>query len=172
MNLEDFDRTMQLKEDDLYDIDLWALHQANQCSQAMTNYLNNYEYGLAKIEFEKFFWHDFCDNYLEIVKDKIYKPEKYTDGDKQKTSAQFALYHTFLAIIKMIAPYLPFVTEELYQNYYRENVKSESVHVLPFPNGDIFKISEGMSDTVADIEELLVIIEKVRGYKTDKQLGL
>jgi len=134
MNLSDFDVKTQLKEEDLCDIDLWALNQANQCSKAMNEYLNNYEYGLAKIEFEKFFWHDFCDNYLEIVKEKIYKPEKYTDGAKQKLSAQFALYHTFLAIIKMIAPYLPFVTEELFQTYYKENNSSESIHVLPFPN--------------------------------------
>jgi valyl-tRNA synthetase len=122
MNLTDFDCSIALEEKDLYDIDLRILHQANNCSQAMTNYLNNYEYGLAKIEFEKFFRHDFCDNYLEIVKDKIYKPEKYKDGAKQKLSAQFALYQVFLAIIKMIAPYLPFITEELYQTYYKENI--------------------------------------------------
>ena len=138
----------------------------------MTKYLNEYEYGLAKIEFERFFRHDFCDNYLEIVKEKIYKPEKYANGEKQKLSAQFSLYHTFLAIIKMIAPYLPFITEELYQTYYKENIKSDSIHILSFPNGDIFAISEGMSDIDLTIEELLIVIEKVRGYKTEKQLGL
>ena len=138
----------------------------------MTKYLNEYEYGLAKIEFERFFRHDFCDNYLEIVKEKIYKPEKYTNGTKQKLSAQFALYHTFLAIITMIAPYLPFITEELYQEYYHKDIKSDSVHILSFPNNDIFPISEGMADIDLTIEELLVVIEKVRGYKTEKQLGL
>ncbi len=172
MNLEDFKRDTKLEEKDLCDIDLRILHQANNCSQAMTSYLNNYEYGLAKIEFEKFFRHDFCDNYLEIVKEKIYKPEKYANGEKQKLSAQFSLYHTFLAIIKMIAPYLPFITEELYQTYYKENIKSDSIHILSFPNGDIFAISEGMSDIDLTIEELLIVIEKVRGYKTEKQLGL
>lgn len=133
MNLTDFATKTKMKENELYQIDLWILHQANKTSKAMTEYLNEYEYGLAKIEFEKFFRHDFCDNYLEIVKDKIYKPEKYTDGAKQKLSAQFALYHTFLAIIKMIAPYLPFITEELYQEYYQKNIKSDSIHVLDFP---------------------------------------
>ena len=138
----------------------------------MTKYLNEYEYGLAKIEFERFFRHDFCDNYLEIVKEKIYKPEKYTNGAKQKLSAQFALYNIFLNIIKMIAPYLPFITEELYQTYYKKDIESDSIHVLSFPNNDIFTISEGMSDIDLTIEELLIVIEKVRGYKTEKQLGL
>jgi valyl-tRNA synthetase len=170
MNLEDFDpaapcgagRQTKIDEKDLYPIDLRILNQINKTSKSMTDYLNDYEYGLAKIEFEKFFRHDFCDNYLEIVKDKIYKPEKYTDGAKQKISAQFALYHAFAAIIKLIAPYLPFITEELYQTYYKEQTKSASIHVLPYPNGDIFAITQGMADISLLVEDILIIIEKVR----------
>ena len=172
MNLSDFDTTTTIEEKDLYPIDLWILNQINAISKAMTAYLNDYEYGQAKLEFEKFFRHDFCDNYLEIVKEKIYKPEKYTDGNKQKLSAQFALYHTFAAIIKLIAPYLPFITEELYQTYYKQNNVSESIHILSFPNGDIFPIVQDMTTTATAVEELLMVIEKVRGYKTEKQLWL
>ena len=172
MNLEDYDRNTKLEEKDLYPIDLWILNQINNTSKAMTEYLNNYEYGLAKIEFEKFFRHDFCDNYLEIVKDKIYKAEKYTNGTQQKISAQFALYHSLLAIIKLIAPYLPFVTEELYQTYYKEEIKSDSLHVLKYPNGDIFAITQELKTISEAVEELLIIVEKVRWYKTDKQLWL
>lgn len=172
MNLEDYDRNTKLEEKDLYPIDLWILNQINATSKAMTEYLNNYEYGLAKIEFEKFFRHDFCDNYLEIVKDKIYKAEKYTNGAQQKISAQFALYHSLLAIIKLIAPYLPFVTEELYQTYYKEQITADSLHILSYPNGDIFAITQGMEDIVRLMEDVLVIIEKVRWYKTEKQLWL
>lgn len=172
MNLEDYDRNTKLDEKELYPIDLWILNQINATSKAMTEYLNNYEYGLAKIEFEKFFRHDFCDNYLEIVKDKIYKAEKYTNGAQQKISAQFALYHSLLAIIKLIAPYLPFVTEELYQTYYKKEQKSDSIHILSYPNGDIFAITQGMEDIVRLMEDVLIIIEKVRWYKTEKQLWL
>ena len=172
MNLEDFDRGTTLEEKDLYPIDLWILNQINKTSKAMTDYLNNYEYGLAKIEFERFFRHDFCDNYLEIVKDKIYKAEKYSNGAQQKISAQFALYHSLFAIIKLIAPYLPFVTEELYQTYYKEQITSDSLHVLSYPNGNIFAITQDMKTISAAVEELLIIVEKVRWYKTEKQLWL
>lgn len=170
MNLSDFDVTTKLEEKDLYPIDLRILNQINTTSKAMTEYLNDYEYGQAKLEFEKFFRHDFCDNYLEIVKEKVYKPEKYGDGQKQKLSAQFALYHSFGAIIKLIAPYLPFITEELYQTYYKQNIKSESIHILSFPNNDIFPIVQDMTTTKAAVDELLTLIEKVRGYKTERQL--
>lgn len=162
MNLSDFDSTTQVEEKDLYPIDLRILNQINATSKAMTEQLNGYEYGQAKLEFEKFFRHDFCDNYLEIVKEKIYKPEKYTDGQKQKVSAQYALYHTFAAIIKLIAPYLPFITEELYQTYYKNGIESDSIHTLSFPNNDIFAITQDMKNINSAVDELLTVIEKVR----------
>lgn len=170
MNLSDFDVSTTLDEKDLYPIDLWILKQINTTSKSMTTYLNEYEYGQAKLEFEKFFRHDFCDNYLEIVKEKVYKPEKYTNGQKQKLSAQFALYHSFAAIIKLIAPYLPFITEELYQSYYKQNNSPESIHLLSFPNNDVFSITQDMTAISAAADELLTVVEKVRGYKTEKQL--
>ena len=95
-----------------------------------------------------------------------------SDGTKQKVSAQFALYNTFLAIIKLIAPYLPFITEELYQTYYKEHATSESIHLLSFPHDDIFPISQDLTTITVAVEELLMVIEKVRGYKTEKQLWL
>jgi len=162
MNLSDFNVATKIDEKDLCPIDLRILNQINTTSKIMTDHLNDYEYGQAKLEFEKFFRHDFCDNYLEIVKEKIYKPEKYADGQKQKVSAQFALYHTFGAIIKLIAPYLPFITEELYQIYYKSNVKSESIHTLSFPNNDVFPITQDLKNINSAVEELLTIIEKVR----------
>lgn len=170
MNLSDFDVTTTIEEKDLYPIDLWMLNQINTTSKLMNQQLNDYEYGQAKLEFERFFRHDFCDNYLEIVKEKIYKPEKYSDGAKQKLSAQYTLYHTFLAIIKLIAPYLPFITEELYQTYYKENFTTDSIHLVSYPNNDIFPITQDLTTIHSAVEELLTIIEKVRGYKTEKQL--
>lgn len=172
MNLSDFEVTTKVDEKDLYPIDLRILNQINTASKAMNEYLNEYEYWQAKLEFERFFRHDFCDNYLEIVKEKIYKPEKYKAGTKQKVSAQYALYHTFLAIIKLIAPYLPFITEELYQTYYKNALKADSIHRLSFPNNDIFPIAQDMTAISAAVDELLIVIEKVRGYKTEKQLWL
>ncbi|MCX6825107.1 MAG: valine--tRNA ligase [candidate division SR1 bacterium] len=179
MNLQDFDpgkpragQKITLTEDALCPIDLWIFAQANKTSQEMVKHLNNYEFGLARIEFEKFFRHDFCDNYLEIVKDKIYKAEKYPNGTAEKLSAQYTLYHTLFAIIKMIAPILPFITEELYQTYYSQTLGEKSVHTLAYPNNDIFTMKQSMEPIYKRMESIFQIIEKVRGYKTENKLGL
>ncbi|MDT9121724.1 class I tRNA ligase family protein, partial [Escherichia coli] len=77
-----------------------------------------YEYSRAKLEIDRFFWKDFADNYLEMVKGRVYQG----DGDA-KLSAQYTLYKVLLTIIKLFAPIVPFVTEEIYQTYYKENEK-------------------------------------------------
>ncbi|EKD25245.1 MAG: hypothetical protein ACD_80C00097G0007 [uncultured bacterium (gcode 4)] len=172
MNLQDFDQKIALTEDKLCPIDIWVLAQANKTSQEMVKHLNNYEFGLARIEFEKFFRHDFCDNYLEIVKDKIYKAEKYPNWSAEKLSAQYTLYHTLFAIIKMIAPILPFITEELYQTYYSQVLGEKSVHTLAYPNNDVFAIKQSLEPVYKNMDTVFQIIEKVRGYKTDSKLWL
>ena len=172
MNLADFDRNTQLNESDLAPIDLRLFKQANETSAAMTKHLGDYEFGLARIAFEKFFWHDFCDHYLEIVKDKIYKFDKYENGTKEKTSAQFTLYHGLYAILRMIAPILPFITEELYQTHYQAEQKLTSIHEAAFPNNDIYTIAQDMETINKTVDQLFAIIEKTRGYKTENKLGL
>ena len=172
MNLADFDRTTQLNESDLAPIDLRLFKQANETSAAMTKHLGDYEFGLARIAFEKFFWHDFCDHYLEIVKDKIYKFDKYENGTKEKASAQFTLYHGLYAILRMIAPILPFITEELYQTHYQTEQKLTSIHQAVFPNNDIYTIAQDMETINKTVDQLFAIIEKTRGYKTENKLGL
>jgi valyl-tRNA synthetase len=61
----------------LYPTDKWILLRLNGLIIDMRKYLDNYEYGLAKIKFEEFFWRDFCDNYLEMIKVRLYQPERF-----------------------------------------------------------------------------------------------
>jgi valyl-tRNA synthetase len=89
----------------------------------MNEHLDHYEYGLAKIAFEEFFRKDFCDNYLELIKVRLYKPELFEDGEIKKQSGQKTLHDVFYIIIQLIAPYLPHITEEIYQDYFGWNKK-------------------------------------------------
>lgn len=89
----------------------------------------DYEYSKAKQEFEQFFWNMFCDNYLEIVKKRVYQGK----GDK-KISAQYTLYHSLLTILKLISPIMPFITEEIYQKYFRKFEKDKSIHISKWPS--------------------------------------
>ncbi len=97
---------------------------------------SNYEVGLAKIAFEEFFWRDFCDNYLEFIKNRLYKPELYGNGEELKSSAQYALGQCFWTILRLVAPIIPHVTEELYQDIFKSQYGYESLHLADFPSVD------------------------------------
>lgn len=133
--------------------------------EKMRKHLDHYEFGLAKIVFEEFFWTEFCDNYLEMVKVRLYKPELFENGEEKKKSAQYALYHVFSIIIRLLAPYLPHVTEAIYLDYFKKFEGHSSLHQQEYPLSPSFVY--GVS--VVPVFEL---ISQVRGYKTSNQLSL
>lgn len=125
LNLEDFNFK---QPNEFEEFDLLFLTKLNKIIESTTNYFDKYEYSKAKYEIEQFFFKDFCDNYLEIIKKRIYNSQ----GDK-KISAQYVLYNSILSIIKMFAPIIPFVTEELYHKYFIQHEKTKSIHLTQWP---------------------------------------
>ena len=128
MNLEGYKGEKPKK---LEPLDELFLNKLNSLIEDCTNSFESYEYSQAKLKVEQFFWSDFCDNYLEIVKKRVYQSE---DGSQKKLSAQYTLYKSLLTILKIIAPIMPFITEEIYQEYFRKNEKIKSIHVSEWPN--------------------------------------
>ncbi|MEK7432017.1 MAG: valine--tRNA ligase [Cyanobacteriota bacterium] len=171
MNLTDYDVKTKVNFEDLESSDKWILLRIQETAKKMEENLNKFEFGSAMSEFEKYFWHDFCDFYLEMVKDRIYKPEKYENGQNKKLSAQYALYVSLNSIIKLIAPYLPHITEELYQKYYKDDEKIISVHLTKFPV-DIIPAQENTENIFSGITKVIEIIEAVRKFKTDNKIRL
>jgi valyl-tRNA synthetase len=125
MNLEGYDGKKPKK---LEPLDELFFGELNLLVKNSTKNFLNYEYSKVKLDVEQFFWNDFCDNYLEIVKKRVYQGT----GDK-KLSAQYTLYKSLLTILKMIAPIMPFITEEIYQEYFKKNEKEKSIHVSGWP---------------------------------------
>lgn len=153
MNLKDWDGKKPKK---LEKTDELFLGKLNIAIKSSTKSFEEYEYSRAKFNAEEFFWKTFCDNYLEIVKKRIYNEK----GDK-KTSAQYTLYQSLLAILKMMAPITPFITEEIYQTYFKKFEKAKSIHISSWPEKiKIGKVNE------KDFDELVKIISKVRHEKT------
>lgn len=74
-----------------------------------TKLLDQYEIGLARHEIDDLFWKDFCDDYLEIVKDRLYKP--HIHGEKERCATQYTIYYALLNILKLYAIYIPHQTE-------------------------------------------------------------
>lgn len=146
-------------------IDKWLLTKLSRTIERCTDALENYEYSKAKKEAEEFFWKIFTDNYLEIVKDRIYNFENYENNEI--FSAFFSLYNSLLAIIKLFAPIVPHITEEIYQSYFIRFEKKKSIHISSWPTKiAIFEQEEKLGD------EFIEIIAKIRKYKSDNKLAM
>jgi valyl-tRNA synthetase len=100
MQLQDYDGS---KPNEVLPIDEWIIERVKRLEMVVAENLNQYEIGLAKHEIDEFFWNDFCDDYLEIVKDRLYKPEIH--GISERLSGQYALYKVLLEILKLYAIY-------------------------------------------------------------------
>ena len=153
------------KQCELLPMDKWIIAKFNNMYANFIRYFDKYEIGLAMNELESFFW-NFCDNYIEIAKNRLYKPEIY--GEAAKQSAQFASYHVFLGMLKMFAIYLPHVTEELYQNTFISTVNEISVHKLQLATIDV----DIDADIISKGDEVVDIVSKIRQFKTENKLSL
>ncbi|MBU2562556.1 MAG: valine--tRNA ligase [Nanoarchaeota archaeon] len=152
MNLEDYNGKKPKK---LEKIDELFLIKLNNLIQEATNYFEIYEFSKAKAEIEKFFWQIFCDNYLEIIKKRIYNEK----GDK-RISAQYTLYQSLLAMLKMIAPLMPFIAEEIYQGYFKKTQKDKSIHLSNWPE------KMGVKGKTETFDLMIEVISKVRQKKS------
>ena len=151
----------------LEEIDKWIMSRINRLIQFCTESFDNYEYSKAKAETEKFFWQMFCDNYLEIVKDRLYNPDKY--AKTAKDSAQFTLYNALIVILKLMAPIMPFITEEIYQLYFANDEKCKSIHLSGWPKFDKTMIDEEAEKTG---DFVVYAIAEARKAKSEKGVSL
>ena len=133
MNMKNFNNK---KSKNLEELDKIFLFHLNLLIKKCTEHFEKYEYSKVKAETEQFFWNHFCDNYLEIVKKRVYQGE----GNKKK-SAQHTLYKSLLTILKIFAPIMPFITEEIYQEYFKKTEKDKSIHISKWPEYDSKKPS-------------------------------
>lgn len=147
-------------------LDKWLLaHLANTIDEA-TAYFEKYEYSKARAVIDQFFWGTYCDQYLELVKGRIYNEERIPSA---KTAAQQTLHSAMLAIIKLFAPFVPHVTEEIYQGYFREHDGATSVHTSRWPEAH-----EEWRDVAAEQagDMIVTVLSGVRKYRSENQLGM
>lgn len=143
--------------------DRWILARTQQLVARVTALFRDYDYATAKSEIETFFWRDLADNYLEMAKKRLY------DGDEAGDGARYALYHALLATLKMLAPFLPYVTEQIYSGLLATADGYASIHLSRWP-----LVDERLVDEMAVIagEALVAIATAVRRYKSENNLSL
>ncbi len=109
MNLEGFAPKGVPGEEELALCDKWILAKFQECARAVTDNLENFDLGLAATKLYDFVWSEFCDWYIEMAKQGL-------NGDDalRKKATQEVLYYVLLGTLKLLHPYIPFVTEEVY----------------------------------------------------------
>lgn len=147
--------------------DHWLLSKLQNVIRECTSAFDEYEYARAKAAAELFFWHTFCDYYLEIVKDRLYNPA--IRGEKARQSAQQGLYVSLLSVLKLVAPIMPHITEEIYQLYFAAQENKKSIHISSWPKFEKKWIDES-AELAGDIG--VDIINTVRKYKSEHQWSM
>ena len=144
-------------------VDRWILSRYHQVIAAATEHLDQYEYSLALKGVERFFFAEFCDNYLEIVKERFWTPDRFTVG--QVEAARHTLYTIGLGVLKAFAPFIPYITEDLYRIVFHQFGGPDSIHVAPWPEAD-----KTMIDADADElgKTLVAILTGARRWKTEQ----
>src|SRR3989344_4859833 len=147
--------------------DRWVLSKLNRIINESTKDLEKYEYHKLKMLGSNFFWSTFSDNYLEIIKDSLYNPDRR--GKESRKSAQYTLYHSLLGILKLYAPIMPFITEEIYMGYYLGKEKTKSIHISDWPKVDK-KMIDNKIEKIGD--RAVKIISNVRKFKSENNKSL
>lgn len=147
------------------DYDKYFLHNLQHVVELVTADYERYEYALAMLKLENFFWKEFCDNYLEITKSRAYN-ENGDDCTGQR-SALITLYHSLEIILKLFAPVMPHITEELYQILY---ATKNSVHQRG--NWPVLNLNETEENVIIQSGLFVEILDLVRKAKANANLSI
>lgn len=145
--------------------DKWLISKLHTVVAKATAAFKEFEYAQAMEAVEEFFWKDFCDNYLEIVKGRAYNEDGSNAAGQQSAVATLLL--ALEMVLRLMAPFMPHITEELYQNIFGEG---ESIHARGmWPNSADYLLDE---DAFAQGEVMVGIIDEVRKSKAEKNLSV
>ena len=135
--------------------DKWILSRYSDVVNSVTQYFNSYQFDKAMRDAENFIWHELADHYIEMVK------------SRKDDAARYTLYTVLLGSIKMIAPFMPHITEDVYQEHFLKHEKVKSIHLSTWPEKVLTdKEAEATGDVLKDV------IAAIRGWKSEKKMPL
>lgn len=160
MQLEDIE---EFKENDITELDLskmiyvdkWIISKLNTLVKEVTENLENYDLGVAAQKIYDFIRNDFCDWYIEIVKPRLFNKE-----DESRYTVQFILNYVLCTSLKLLHPFMPFITEEIYSKLYH---KPESIMMTEFPK---YKEELDFKNEEELAIEIMNIITEIRNIRS------
>lgn len=153
MNFPD-DGIKDVAVSELTDADKWILSKVNALVKEVTENLEKYELGIGADKLYSFIWEEFCDWYIEMV-----KPRLYNDTDTTKAAALYTLKKVLVTSLKLLHPYMPFVTEEIFMTLQDEE---ESIMISQWPVYDEKMVFSAEENSVEIIKEAVRGIRNIR----------
>ncbi len=154
-------------------LDLWIISKLRKTTIKVTEEFELYEYSLARLALEDFFWKDFCDNYLEAVKARTYNED--AENQPSRLSAIYTIYFCLSAVLRMFAPFVPHITEELYSHIFAAELEGkpaemQSIHA----RGNWVEVDEFIENQAAEkIGEIFIeSLEQIRKIKAEANVSI
>ena len=151
MNLGEFKEEEQTM-DELTTSDKWILTKLEQTIQTVRKHMDQYEFHVVGTELYRFIWDDFCDWYIELTKGSI------------NNTTKTVLIKVLTCILKMLHPFMPYVTEEIYQML---PIHEESIMISHYP---VYEEEYVFEKETKDMEEMIDFITRVRTYKLEQKV--
>lgn len=148
-------------------INAWIFDVFSKMMVEYNRYFNEYEFSLALAAIEQFFWQQFCDNYVEFIKHRLYNESHYSPQLIQETKQ--TLSEIGFRILQCFAPFVPHITEKLYHQMFKKHQEPISLHVTNLQNYQLRFCGEIIEQKIV---LLLEIVKEVRKLKTERQLSL
>ena len=155
MNIEKADLS-NVSLADLTPADKWILSKANSLVKEVTDNMEKYDFGVAVAKLNDFIWEEFCDWYIEMV-----KPRLYNEEDTTKAAALFTLKKVLTISLKLLHPYMPFITEEIFCSLQDEE---ESIMVSEWP---VFKEEFDFKAEENEVEMIKNAVRNIRNLRAD-----
>ncbi len=152
MNLDAATVPETVEMESLTGADRWILSKVNRLACEVTENMEKFELGIAVQKVYDFIWEEFCDWYIEMV-----KPRLYGEGDSTKAAALWTLKKVLSSALKMLHPFMPFITEEIYCTL---NPEEESIMIASWPE---YREDWNFAKEEAEVE---MMKEAVRGIRT------
>ncbi|MBR2213982.1 MAG: valine--tRNA ligase [Eubacterium sp.] len=156
MNMPEDGIDLDKKPENFTDADKWILSKANKVTKDVTDNMDKYEIGIAADKIYNFIWEEFCDWYIEMV-----KPRLYNDDDETKYAALWTLQKVLIDSLKLLHPYMPFITEEIFCNL---QDKEESIMVSDWP---VFTDEFDFEEEEAAVELIKEAVRAIRNVRSE-----
>ena len=145
---------------DLTAADKWILSKMNNLVKEVTDNMEKYDLGIAVAKLNDFIWEEFCDWYIEMV-----KPRLYNDEDNTKTAAIWTLKKVLIDALKLLHPYMPFITEEIFCNI-QDN--EDSIMISEWP---VYKEEYSFAEDENAIETIKMAVRNIRNLRAEMNVA-